>query len=375
MEKKQIYEPVEGYNIEDIIKHGCPHCNYRSSYNNISTYSYSMHTCGSCQKGFTIVHKKEGLNNMILEHPLKQNLAKGREDKRPNVKNAEYFATRGVGLENLEYCIYCNDDKNHGLVNNISGFIRTYEAGERLLKWFKPHPDKENVSKLKKLGVYLDYRENYPDRIQFKIGACNDHLNKLKALNLYVAQAGYISKDLINKSNRNYFDFIELFKLYLNAEEEMSTEYLLKAQKDEDIKTASYREGHIQVITKVKEGLTLFINQDLKDSDFLTFILDLKSEMNFIANSRKVDLHNELLQRELTKHIPDLNFESKFSFSITNELKIENSRGKFNCLSDLIANLIKLIDIAPEFCIGKKRLKILKKAKYILTKSFSDWTI
>jgi hypothetical protein len=84
------------------------------------------------------------------------------------------FASRGIGLDSGMSCFVCDckfrDDKNGSpLLNNIAGMVKSKEEGEIIASWFGGN-------------ARLDYRPTEPYWIQVKIGACDDHIENLRAL-------------------------------------------------------------------------------------------------------------------------------------------------------------------------------------------------
>ena len=80
------------------------------------------------------------------------------EDKRPEQKYAEYWRSRGAS----------NYD--------VSGFVNTKAAGERLLRMVKLVLEKDECE------TWLDYREAEPEWIQFKFSAKEFDVEKLSKL-------------------------------------------------------------------------------------------------------------------------------------------------------------------------------------------------
>jgi hypothetical protein len=80
---------------------------------------------------------------------------------------SERFTSRGMGLDNTPGCFICGGEPH--LYNNISGFVESKEAGERIVALFPK-------------GARLDYRPSEPKWIQVKIGACDKHKAALISL-------------------------------------------------------------------------------------------------------------------------------------------------------------------------------------------------
>jgi hypothetical protein len=152
-------------------------------------------SCGEC--GQSCIALAEGLTAIpeswvddrgkpIEKHPREGVPAHGRPDRKPEA-GGEFFRSRGIGMDYVD-CFVCPDvqslrSRTHRtLQHNIAGFVECREAGERVVKMFGR-------------GARLDYRESEPDRVQVKIGACDDHLPRLRALDHAVREAGVISYD------------------------------------------------------------------------------------------------------------------------------------------------------------------------------------
>lgn len=96
--------------------------------------------------------------------------------------------SRGIGLDVTPGCFVCGGKRK--LYNNVSGFMRSKDAGERVVAMF------EN-------GAWLDYRENEPNWIQVKVGACDKHLDNLKRLHdLTKQEKGIITAQIITEAGK-----------------------------------------------------------------------------------------------------------------------------------------------------------------------------
>lgn len=217
---------------EDNEKHGCPYCNFRSSYDSISQGNSHLVTCGECSKGYMIIVgmvgdestlKMNGKAEYAQPHPLSQNLARGKKDERPD-DGGEYFGSRGIGLELVDGCAFC-DNPTESYIPNISGYIRTKAAGERLLEWFKVSPALVGKPH-KRIGAYLDYRELSPDYVQFKIGACEEHKPNLELLHDLTRLTKTITPDYLQRAKGlNNFPKEEALLLYMNTRLKVSEDY------------------------------------------------------------------------------------------------------------------------------------------------------
>lgn len=85
------------------------------------------------------------------------------------------FVSRGIGLDICPCCFVCDatcrsvDIAHNPYLNNIAAYVASKEEGLEIVKWFK---DKAR----------LDYRDNEPDYIQVKVGACDKHFPNLQRL-------------------------------------------------------------------------------------------------------------------------------------------------------------------------------------------------
>ena len=117
--------------------------------------------------------EKDGRDIMEIircsEHP-RLGFAKWKYE-RPDLKPAEgeYWSPRGIGYD-------------------LSGFVKSKQAGERLLLNVKEVLGKENPE------TWLDYREREPNWIQFKFQSSEFDLNKLYNA---TKETGIITKEII----------------------------------------------------------------------------------------------------------------------------------------------------------------------------------
>lgn len=174
--------------VSDLKEFGCPYCGYRSGYTSISGHGSLAWKCGECGKGtiglsqgvkkstFGIgTDKGDFMYPRVRKHPRHGIPSHGKTDVR-SLDGTEKFSSRGIGLEQTPGCFVCGGPKT--LHNNIAAFVHCKEAGERLVDMFEGK------------GAYLDYREHEPDRVQVKIGACDQHLSELERLDNITHEAG-----------------------------------------------------------------------------------------------------------------------------------------------------------------------------------------
>ena len=92
-------------------------------------------------------------------------------DVRPEAKNAEYWYSRGASSF------------------DVSGFVKSKPAGERLLRMVKYILEKDEVE------TWLDWREYEPEWIQFKFSA--NEFDVLKLSNMAKENNDIITEDII----------------------------------------------------------------------------------------------------------------------------------------------------------------------------------
>jgi len=163
------YTPI-AVRDRELAKWGCPHCGYRSGTTPISGRYTAIWRCGDCHKqtaalGADITVSAiacAGVYPTLQEHPRKGTPSHGRPDCRP--AQGDYFSPRGIGNDQTPGCFICGGPEK--VYNNISGFVRHKDAGQRVVDLFKQ-------------GAWMDLRKREPDRIQVKIGACDVHKGNL----------------------------------------------------------------------------------------------------------------------------------------------------------------------------------------------------
>lgn len=83
------------------------------------------------------------------------------------------FNPRGIGLDVCPYCFVCGAKERHpganSYLNNVAAFVASKDDGETIVGWFAGK-------------ARLDFRPSEPNWIQLKVGACDAHLENLKAL-------------------------------------------------------------------------------------------------------------------------------------------------------------------------------------------------
>lgn len=177
--------------VSEVRQFGCPYCGYNSVYTHISANGSAAVTCGDedCRKSFCVLADgvtKSGIGfgdtyPELQDHPRRGTPSHGAPDRKPE-GGGEYFRVRGIGMDWTPGCFICGGE--YGLRSNIAAFVSCKAAGERVVAMFKQ-------------GARLDYREGEPNRVQVKVGACDDHLHKLENLADAVRE-GVIAQELID---------------------------------------------------------------------------------------------------------------------------------------------------------------------------------
>lgn len=165
----------------DFKKYGCTKCGCTFVHSNVSGRGASPVTCGECGELFVLLADdltespirfgEESYQPPLIEHPRKGLWPHDfvRPDIRPKGIDGEFWSPRGVGYD-------------------LSGFVKSKEAGARIVQMVKEVIGKEPKS-------WLDYREREPLWIQVKINQ-EDGFD-LKALNK-VCQDGVITKSKLS---------------------------------------------------------------------------------------------------------------------------------------------------------------------------------
>ena len=166
----------------DFDKWGCPICGSDYSYSSMSGGGAADVTCGECGHEYILVSDsldevpfKAGKGEMsagtvfIIDHPRK-GIEKHKykaPDLRPDC-DGEYWSPRGIGYD-------------------LSGFVKSKEAGERIVAMFEKALGK-------KPETWLDFREREPNWIQVKVQGSEADLEKLYEL---TKETGIITYDII----------------------------------------------------------------------------------------------------------------------------------------------------------------------------------
>lgn len=118
------------------------------------------------------------------EEGLRRLTGDGRPDSQP-VDGGEFFGARGIGADSTPGCFVCGGAE--GLYTNVAGFVQGKAAGERVVAMFRT-------------GARLDYREYEPDRVQVKVGACEQHVEQLRTLRQATLAEGRITPTMIDSA-------------------------------------------------------------------------------------------------------------------------------------------------------------------------------
>lgn len=94
------------------------------------------------------------------------------------------FVSRGIGLESRLLCFVCGSaDDSH--LNNIYGFIQSQQDGQKASHWVRAR---------------VDFRDYEPNWIQLKIGACDAHLENLRALNTLTRVSDTLTPEMVTQA-------------------------------------------------------------------------------------------------------------------------------------------------------------------------------
>ena len=169
--------------VEDAQKWGCPHCGFHCRIRDAEGLHSSSCRCSACGKGFEVLGngiKKSGIAYVFRDgdrvyptlrpHPRQGIPSHDLEDVRPE-GGGEFFSSRGIGYDSFPACFVCGaqNDGDHAHGDNIAAFVRSRQAGERVVQMFGGR-------------ARLDYREWEPAWIQVKLGSCKKHLPCLEML-------------------------------------------------------------------------------------------------------------------------------------------------------------------------------------------------
>lgn len=122
--------------------YGCPYCGYRSRRGLMSCGGQHLVRCGDkgCNRDYVILANKNveitikigSEKPTLVKHPFYGIPKHGAEDIKPGA-GGEFFNSRGIGRDWTNGCFICGGHKDD-LLHNISGFVKTKEAGERVVE-------------------------------------------------------------------------------------------------------------------------------------------------------------------------------------------------------------------------------------------------
>lgn len=141
----------------DFKEYGCPHCNCDYASGSISGYGAAPVTCQNedCKETFVILadgleYSPIGIGRpaeypSLIDHPHKNTKAWkwGAKDERPTEPYTDFYTSRGVGYD-------------------LAGFVKSKEAGERIINMVRVVLEKNEVAS------WLDFRPHEPKWIQVK---------------------------------------------------------------------------------------------------------------------------------------------------------------------------------------------------------------
>lgn len=172
-----------GIHWNDYEKFGCPFCGSDYAFSNVRCGNEVPATCGECKKAFVLLPDELDVSSMgfydknnelyhveAVEHP-RMGIPKHKfhaPDVRPS-EGGEYWRPRGIGYD-------------------LSGFVKSKEAGERIVQMFEKALGR-------KPNTWLDYRPSEPTWIQVKVAKEDADLDKLYAL---TQETGVITQEIIN---------------------------------------------------------------------------------------------------------------------------------------------------------------------------------
>ena len=146
----------------------------------LSIYNFR---CPKCKNECFIVPKEKG-----NDYTISMTTEKQREDARLAPERAQkphiQARTRGIGKDYCT-CFMCKDGEKK-LMHNIAMFVNSKLEGEAIVQHFQ-------------YGAWLDYRENEPNWIQVKVGACNSHYDLLAQLDHVISIHQTVSRAMVDE--------------------------------------------------------------------------------------------------------------------------------------------------------------------------------
>jgi hypothetical protein len=180
-----------GINYSDYNNFGCPNCGCDSTKpGNWAVYGEQTATCRHCNFEFLLMPDGRTISEVKI--------GTGRRDVNDKdiVENVFSIPHPRQGVEKWTYVLpdirpdFGEYWKPRGIGYDLSGFVKSKPAGERLLEIVKEVLNKEDPE------TRLDYRENEPFWIQFKFSKNEFNLEKLYVL---TKDKGIITPDIIKQ--------------------------------------------------------------------------------------------------------------------------------------------------------------------------------
>ena len=166
---------------KDFEEFGCPVCGCDYAHSSSSFGREVPATCGECGYNFLLLpdgaiksearYGQAGKFVYPIEHPRKITGVKKHAFHAPDVRPevGEYWSPRGIGYD-------------------LSGFVKSKEAGERIVNMFKRALNKSDIR------TWLDFRPSEPTWIQVKVQGEEADLEKLYEL---TQDTGIITEDIV----------------------------------------------------------------------------------------------------------------------------------------------------------------------------------
>lgn len=141
----------------DFDLYGCPNCGCDTNITHASSNNTLSVVCSNCHLNFVVLFKgitESELGFMtvknthveyprLIEHPRRGDFRWNYNAPDINPELGEFFKPRGIGYD-------------------LAGFVKSRQAGERIIKMVKRVLQKEEIK------TWLDYREREPNWIQVK---------------------------------------------------------------------------------------------------------------------------------------------------------------------------------------------------------------
>lgn len=169
-----------GIHWADYEKYGCPQCGSDYSHSTIRSGNEVPATCGECGAKFVILPDYQNTSTFkfgdekyeahVINHPRVG--TPKHKFKAPDIRpegEGEFWRPRGIGYD-------------------LSGFVKSKEAGERVVDMFRKALGREPKT-------WLDFREYEPTWIQVKVQGEEADLHKLYSLTY---ETGIITQSIVD---------------------------------------------------------------------------------------------------------------------------------------------------------------------------------